>query len=85
MSVMPGCDYGVSADYRICMACGAKRPVSAMAGGPRPVCADLDWCLHRQRALKASGATRPPNGWRRSPGLRKRKGGGKAAIRRGAK
>lgn len=47
-------DYGVSVDYAVCRACGAKRPRERMCG-PTPVCVDLDWCIQRQRALRASG------------------------------
>lgn len=45
-------DYGVSADYVVCSACGCKRPRSALSGA-KPVCSDWERCVEVQNAVKA--------------------------------
>lgn len=55
MSVTPGCDYGVSTDYRHCADCGTRRPEAELVVEQTAerllVCRDREWCERQRSAV----------------------------------
>lgn len=55
MSTTPGCDYGVSTDYRHCADCGTRRPEAELAPDATAekllVCRDREWCERQRDAV----------------------------------